>query len=334
MRHKLKNFGLNTRSFVYAVAIHLMVGVLLFASFNWETVVVATPQPKGPEPVKAAVVSEDEIQQQMDAIREQEEKKKEEELQAKQRLEEMERQAEQAEEKRKQEQQRLAELEKQKAAREKAELEAKKRREEELRIAKAKEAEERKRQAEEAERKKREEQAKQAAEEKRRQELAEQKRKEQELAEKKRKEQELAERRRKEQELAEQRKREQELAEKRRREAELQARLEEERVQRLVDDARARYTPIIQQKVSRNWSRPPGAQVGLSAWVRVRLTPSGEVISAQVIRSSGNPIFDRSVENAVLKASPLPIPQEQVLNDRFREIQFNFNPDEKLVSKS
>ena len=324
MRHKLKNFGLNTRSFVYAVVIHVLLGVLLFASFNWETVVVAKPKPQGPEPVKATVVREVDIQKQLEAIQEQEAKKKQEELEAEKRLEDMVRQAKVAEEKRKQEQLRLAEIEKKKKeAQQKAELEAKKREAEELRVAKAKEEQERKRQAEETERKKQEE-AKQAAEEKRRQELAEQKRNEQELAEKQRKEQELAEKR----------KREQELAEKRRREAELQARLEEERVQRLVDEALARYTPIIQQKVSRNWSRPPGAQVGLSAWVRVRLTPSGEVVSAQVVRSSGSIIFDRSVENAVLKASPLPIPQEQKLNDRFREIQFNFNPDEKLISKS
>jgi len=322
VRRRLKHFGLNARSFVYAIAIHAFVGVLLFASFNWDTVVVATPKPRGPEPVKATVVSEADIQKQLEAIKEQEDKKKEEELKAKKRLEDMVREAKAAEKKRKAEQQKLADLEKKKKQEQKtAALEAQKRKTEELRLAKLKEEQERKKKAEVAERKKREAQKKREAEEKRRKELAEKKRKEQELAANKRKDKELAE------------KRKQELAEKRQREAELQARLEEERVQRLVNEALARYTPIIQQKVSRNWSRPPGAQVGLSARVRVRLTPTGEVVSARVMRSSGNTIFDRSVENAVLKASPLPIPQEQKLNDRFREIQFNFNPDEKLISK-
>ncbi len=324
MRRRLKHFGLNARSFVYAVVIHVFVGVLLFASFNWERVVVATPKAPTAEPVQAAVVSEADIQKQLEALKQKEEEKKQEELETKKRLDEMVREAKAAEEKRKREQQKLAELEKQREERAKTAREAEKRKQEELRIAKLKEAEKKKK-AEEAARKKKADEAarkKREAEERRRKELAE----------KKRKERELAERKRREQEAAKKRKREQELAEKRRREAELQARIEEERVQRLVSDALARYTPIIQQKVSRNWSRPPGAQVGLSAEVRVRLTPAGEVISAQVVRSSGNPIFDRSVENAVLKASPLPIPQDQTLNSRFRQIQFKFHPDQNLIS--
>ncbi len=45
-----------------------------------------------------------------------------------------------------------------------------------------------------------------------------------------------------------------------------------------------------------------------------------------VIRSSGDPVFDRSVESAVLKASPLPLPGDAALFTHFREINFNFDP--------
>ena len=53
----------------------------------------------------------------------------------------------------------------------------------------------------------------------------------------------------------------------------------------------------------------------------------GTVISAEVISSSGDEIFDRSAENAVQKASPLPVPNDKELfNQEFRTFQFLFNP--------
>jgi colicin import membrane protein len=51
------------------------------------------------------------------------------------------------------------------------------------------------------------------------------------------------------------------------------------------------------------------------------------VIDAEVVSSSGDEIFDRSAENAVNKASPLPIPKDKELFSReFRSFQFLFNP--------
>jgi len=47
-----------------------------------------------------------------------------------------------------------------------------------------------------------------------------------------------------------------------------------------------------------------------------------------VIGSSGDPIFDRSAENAVRKASPLPVPQDRNLfNQEFRVFTFVFKPE-------
>lgn len=92
----------------------------------------------------------------------------------------------------------------------------------------------------------------------------------------------------------------------------------------LVDE----YKVAIRQKVSRNWVRPPGASQGLKCIVKVRLGPGGEVLEAKVVRSSGNAVFDRSVENAVYKAAPLPIPRDTDLFDYFREIEFLFNPED------
>lgn len=95
-----------------------------------------------------------------------------------------------------------------------------------------------------------------------------------------------------------------------------------------ADEFADKYRAIIRQKVSRNWVKPGGTAKGLQCLVRVRLLASGDVIEAKVISSSGNVLFDRSVENAVRKASPLPIPQEKDLFDYFREIEFLFNPED------
>lgn len=88
-----------------------------------------------------------------------------------------------------------------------------------------------------------------------------------------------------------------------------------------------RYRALIRQKVSRNWVAPPGATKGLKCVVEVHLVPGGEVVDAKVTKSSGNAAFDRSVESAVYKASPLPWPAQQDLADYFRDLEFTFNPE-------
>ena len=89
-----------------------------------------------------------------------------------------------------------------------------------------------------------------------------------------------------------------------------------------------KYKALIRQRVSRSWSRPVSSAKGLKCVVSVRLTPSGEVLAAAVVRSSGDSLFDRSVENAVYKSAPLPLPADPRLFDNFREIEFLFNPEE------
>ena len=102
-----------------------------------------------------------------------------------------------------------------------------------------------------------------------------------------------------------------------------------EEQERLAQKAIASFTDIIRQKVERSWIQPEGNIYGLSCEVRVRLIPGGEVIDAQIAKSSGNVLFDRSVELATLKASPLPIPDEPAMFNQFRNLEFYFRPSEK-----
>lgn len=100
---------------------------------------------------------------------------------------------------------------------------------------------------------------------------------------------------------------------------------EEARAQREL----TRVEGLIKQKVERNWVRPAGWTQGMECVVRVRLIPTGDVLGATVVRSCGNPAFDRSVENAVYKASPLPLPEDKSLFEHFRELELRFRPEGK-----
>ncbi|MCC6207566.1 MAG: cell envelope integrity protein TolA [Gammaproteobacteria bacterium] len=87
-----------------------------------------------------------------------------------------------------------------------------------------------------------------------------------------------------------------------------------------------KYVVIIKQKVERNWIKPVQWQ-GLRCRVRVNLIPGGDVIDVKIVAGSGDALFDSSVEAAVRKASPLPVPSaSDPLFDRFRELEFVFNP--------
>ena len=83
---------------------------------------------------------------------------------------------------------------------------------------------------------------------------------------------------------------------------------------------------LITRKVNRNWIRPASVEAGLECIIRVKLVPGGDVMDASVIKSSGNVIFDRSAENAVRKASPLPVPSDPYVFAKFRAFNFLFKP--------
>ena len=109
------------------------------------------------------------------------------------------------------------------------------------------------------------------------------------------------------------------------RERELQAQFEAE--QRASEAGR--IVRLIQDKVARNWNPPPGTlEQGLRCRINVRLGASGSILAVSIVESSGNPGFDRSVEAAVWKAEPLPMPDDAALRarDEFRNHTFTFDP--------
>ena len=89
-----------------------------------------------------------------------------------------------------------------------------------------------------------------------------------------------------------------------------------------VDVDRAGYIARIREKIARNWRRPAGVESGLKCEVRISQIPGGEVVRTHIRTSSGSVDFDHSVEEAVLRASPLPVPMDLSLFDRHIVIAF------------
>lgn len=181
----------------------------------------------------------------------------------------------------------------------------------------------------EQERKQREAEKKRQAELKKKRELEKKKK----LALKKKKEAEA-----KKKKLAEENKRKEELKkkqeeqERQQRIAEMQKQMELEEAERKKLAQRAaqqkevdRYRVLIKQAISNKWRVPVSARKGQECILRLTLIPSGEVIRVDVVKSSGDTAYDRSVEAAVYKASPLPLPPaESGLFNEFREINVPF----------
>lgn len=156
-----------------------------------------------------------------------------------------------------------------------------------------------------AEKKKIELEKKKVEAEKRKQEALEAKRK---LDEEKRRKEEAAELQRK-------------LADEERMEAEArQAKEKNSKLQSL----RSQYVRLIEQKVERNWLRPVTSTSSMSCEVIVTQTSLGDVIDVSLKKCANDLAFQRSIERAVRKASPLPPPPSPEVFDR--EIHFTFKP--------
>lgn len=127
------------------------------------------------------------------------------------------------------------------------------------------------------------------------------------------------------------------LEEKRRQEeqAELKRRLEDEerreaearqqaKHNEMLNSLRAQYVKLIEQKVERNWLRPVTSNTDMSCEVIVTQTSLGDVMSVSLQRCTNDLAFQRSIERAVRRASPLPPPPNPEVFDR--EIHFTFKP--------
>jgi TonB family protein len=89
------------------------------------------------------------------------------------------------------------------------------------------------------------------------------------------------------------------------------------------------YFRRLEEKVRSSWVLP-GALVRdaskLVVELRIVIEKDGRVSKDRIERGSGNPYFDDSVQRAIRKASPLPVPPEQLRGgEEYYEVGFRFH---------
>ena len=134
-----------------------------------------------------------------------------------------------------------------------------------------------------------------------------------------------------------------EQEEKRRREAEEQRRrIETELEQALIkeqaqisarEDERVAnsYLQLIRQRLADNWNRPPSARRDMETLIEIRLVPTGRIVGVNLLRSSGDIAFDRSVEQAAFKAEQFEELQQlepRLFEKHFRTVKVAFSPQD------
>lgn len=88
------------------------------------------------------------------------------------------------------------------------------------------------------------------------------------------------------------------------------------------------YARALDEKVRENWTVPELAEKEakhLMVQVRITIEKDGRVSNVRMEKVSGNSYFDDSVERAIQKASPLPVPPEQLRGgEDHYEVGFRF----------
>lgn len=95
--------------------------------------------------------------------------------------------------------------------------------------------------------------------------------------------------------------------------------------QKELASARELYMLAIRQKVKRHWIKVPSAVVGQTCRAVIRQIPGGEVISVEMESCDGDAALQRSVEQAIYMASPLPAPPDPRVFER--ALRFTFVVD-------
>ena len=98
---------------------------------------------------------------------------------------------------------------------------------------------------------------------------------------------------------------------------------------------KAEYISKIKAKIESNTSAVEGATGTLRAEFKLILLPTGEVLSATLLKSSGNKAYDDAVERGIAKSVPLPLPPNNPeLFREFRELRLPFTYERNVTAEN
>ena len=92
-----------------------------------------------------------------------------------------------------------------------------------------------------------------------------------------------------------------------------------------------KYKVLIQRKIQQNVNKQLCGTSSVELQFEIGLMPTGELIgNPKMLKSSGIPVCDESVERAIFQSQPLPVPTDTDLFSKFKNLKLNFHPNEKI----
>lgn len=90
-----------------------------------------------------------------------------------------------------------------------------------------------------------------------------------------------------------------------------------------------KYSYMIKRQVKENWKRPNNLNINLKTEIQLNLVPTGEILSATIIKGSGNRSFDESAMSAILKVKSFEglTMQMKLFDQHFRKFILIFTPE-------
>ena len=90
-----------------------------------------------------------------------------------------------------------------------------------------------------------------------------------------------------------------------------------------------KYSYMIKRQVKENWKRPNNLNINLKTEIQLNLVPTGEILSATIIKGSGNRAFDESALSAILKVKSFEglTMQMKLFDQHFRKFILIFTPE-------
>ena len=90
-----------------------------------------------------------------------------------------------------------------------------------------------------------------------------------------------------------------------------------------------KFSSIIKQQVMENWKRPKNLNLKLKTEIQINLVPTGEILSATLIKGSGNKAFDESAMSAIYKVKTFEglSMQMRLFDQHFRKFILVFRPE-------
>ena len=108
-----------------------------------------------------------------------------------------------------------------------------------------------------------------------------------------------------------------------------EAYLPKERINKFSQSDIEKYSFLIKQQVFNNWKRPKGSNPELKTEIQINLVPTGEILSAKIIKGSGNQVFDDSALVAISRINNFEglNMQTKLFDEHFRTFILIFSPN-------